>query len=201
MRWRSTLEFDFLALAREFSRPIAVEGLPEAGEAFEVTATPDERRALAKRFGLLALDSLVARGRLERAEPAGVVRLSGTLEASVVQECVVSLEPVASTLREPLWRYFGVGPNAPPAAAAAAGDDAGEVAVEPEEEEVEPLAGDVLDVGEVVAEELALALDPYPRLPNAEELVARRLGAKVTLNAPEEERDRPFAVLRRGRAH
>jgi uncharacterized metal-binding protein YceD (DUF177 family) len=179
-----------LTRVNEFPRPISVADLPEEGEAFEVSATPEERRALAERLGLLALDALVARGRLEPMEPGGLIRLSGTLEASATQECVVSLQPVAATLREPLLRCFRLGPPVPQ------GDDA-EVAVELEEE-VEPLPGDVVDVGEIAAEELALALDPYPRAPAAEELVAGRLGPKVTLNAPEE-RHHPFAALR-GRA-
>ena len=56
-------------------------------------------------------------------------------------------------------------------------------------DEVEPLEGDVLDLGEVASEELFLALDPYPRLPDA----------ALTDFVPEaevgEESKHPFAAL------
>ena len=172
--------------ANEFPRPISIESLPEGGAAFEITATPEERRALAGRLDLIALESLTARGRVKRVRPGGLIRLTGVLEASVVQTCVVTLEPLAGTLREPMERLYT---DRPEAAAVV-----GEVTVDPEGEEIEWLSGGALDLGEVVAEDLALALDPYPRLPDAEAQVAERLGPGVSLNAPEA-RERPFAAL------
>jgi uncharacterized metal-binding protein YceD (DUF177 family) len=192
-----------LALANEFPRPISTGSLPEGGAAFDVAATPEERRALARRFDLIGLESLTARGHVERVPAGALVRVSGALEAAVVQECVVTLEPVASTVRAPLERLYGDAPAV--AAAPSSWDGAGEgVTVDPEEDEIEPLpAGGVIDLGEVVAEELALALDPYPRAPDALEQVADLFGRddEVSLNAPEDARERPFAAaLRRHRA-
>ena len=189
-----------MALANEFPRPISTESLPAGGAAFDVAATPEERRALARRFDLLGLESLTARGRVERVPAGALVRVSGALEAAVVQECVVSLEPVASTVRAPLERLYGDAP-AVVVAAASSGGAGGEVTVDPEDDEVEPLsAGGAIDLGELVAEELALALDPYPRAPDALEQVADLVGRnEVSLNAAEDARDRPFAAALRRR--
>ena len=55
-------------------------------------------------------------------------------------------------------------------------------------DDAEPLTGDVLDIGELVAEELSLALDPYPRLPDAEPGRPESSGRDVP-------RESPFDVL------
>jgi uncharacterized metal-binding protein YceD (DUF177 family) len=82
------------------------------------------------------------------------VVLEGRLEAVVTQACVVSLAPVPATLAVDFRRLF---------VAAAALPAAREVVVDPLADEPEPLPGRAIDLGEIVAEELALALDPYPR--------------------------------------
>ena len=40
----------------------------------------------------------------------------------------------------------------------------------------EPVFGDQLDLGEILAEELSLALDPYPRAPDADQRLAEFSG-------------------------
>jgi len=150
----------------EFARvkPIA-GGLPTAGSAFSVTATADERHALAQRLDLLALDSLSASGVIRRGPRSGVIIVQGVLRAQVVQRCVVTFEPVADALEVPFERYFSL--DAMPLA--------DEVVVGVEDEEPDPLIGDVLDVGELVVEELSLSLEPYPRSPDADAVLAHLL--------------------------
>ena len=48
----------------------------------------------------------------------------------------------------------------------------GEVEIDAEAETPEPLVGGRLDLGEILAEELSLALDPYPRAPEADRHLA-----------------------------
>lgn len=142
----------------EFSRIFAVDDLPEDGREVHLQAKPLEREALARRFGILRLDSVLADARLERAESA--VRVSGRVEADVVQTCVVSLEPVATHIAENFVVLFER-PDAPGLAERVH-------LIDPDEEDLEVLASSAIDVGEVVAEQLALALPPYPRKPGAE---------------------------------
>jgi uncharacterized metal-binding protein YceD (DUF177 family) len=175
--------------SNEFARPVVIEPWPEGGVAVEFAADPAERRALARRLGLLELSSLRAGGRLERRPPGGEIWFEGWLEAEVVQECVVSLEPVPASIRQPIergWRRVA-GPVEPGAAAAPA-------LWLVDEDEIEPLTGRTLDLGEVVAEELALALDPYPRAPDAEALVSARLGPNISFGAAEPP-ETPLAAL------
>jgi uncharacterized metal-binding protein YceD (DUF177 family) len=176
----------------EFSRRVVIEPWPEGGIAVELCAEPDERRALARRFGLLALHALTARGRVERVAGSRELRFEGWLEATLEQECVVSLEPVPASLREPVERRY-----LPGQAQAAPAGPAVLVADDDDEDEVELVSGRTIDVGEAIAEELALALDPYPRAPAAEELIAADLGDGVSFGAVAEPAEQPFAVLHR----
>jgi hypothetical protein len=138
----------------EFARPVAVDRLPAGETVYDIAATPEERLALAKRLGLLALDRLEARVALEPVA-GGLTRLAAELTAEVQQECVVTLEPVASRIVDRFTLVYGRRP------------DEGEVVLSGEAELVEPLAGDAIDLGEAVAQQLSLALDPYPRAPGA----------------------------------
>lgn len=142
---------------REFSREIEVARVPVGGRPFAIAAEPSERVALARRLGLERLDRLRAEGTVARAPGEPLLTLTGRLEAEVTQLCVVTLEPVPSRLEVELHRVFALGQ----------GPQEEEIVVDPLREEPEPLEGDVLDLGEIVAEELALALDPYPRAPGA----------------------------------
>jgi len=140
----------------EFSRKVDVERLPQTSETTrEIAADEAERTALAGRFQLVALDRLEARVALTRL-PGGLLRLTGDLSADVVQECVVTLEPMATRVEDRFTLLYGH-----------AQDEAGEVVLSGEAELVEPISGGVLDIGEAVAQQLSLALDPYPRRPAA----------------------------------
>jgi hypothetical protein len=144
----------------EFSRPVALDRL--AGEpVHDIVARAAERAALARRFGLLALDRLAARVTLLRL-PGGLLRLTGELVAEVTQECVATLEPVASRVADRFALLFSEGPDAER-----------EVMLSGEAEPVEPIAGDALDIGEAVAQQLSLVLDPYPRAPGAAAAVTK----------------------------
>ncbi len=147
----------------EFSRPIARERLGGQVIVEEISATPHERAALARRFGLLGVDLLQATATIESTEGAegqGLLRLGGHLSAELSQACVVTLEPVANRVEEDFTLLYSLEPGPAPAAAV-------EVVVDPEAEEPEPLGPGGLDLGEAVAQQLALALNPFPRAPGA----------------------------------
>jgi len=144
----------------EFSRRVDISGLGTGERTVEIEADADECAALAERFGLRALDRLSATARIVRAKgSAGAVRLHAQLVADVVQSCVVALVPVPAHIDERVEVLFA------PAQTTAGG---GEVVIDAlGEDPPEPLIDNVIDVGEVVAEHLALALDPYPRAADA----------------------------------
>lgn len=143
----------------EFSRVVSVEALGRAGLELEIEADQRERAALVRRFGLDALEKLVAVARLTP-RGDGEVRLVVTFDADVVQLCVVTLEPVAVRLSERFEIAF---------APLAEGVEEVEVVIDVEAEEPpEPLVEDRIDVGEMVAQHLAMAIEPYPRAPSVE---------------------------------
>lgn len=136
----------------EFSRPVSLARIPPAGREERLAATPGECAALARRFGIPAVNRLVALLRL-RPEAGDAVWVEGRLSAEVVQECVVTLAPVTQAVEE------AVALRILPPGAGFSEDPEG-----PDEIEAE---GDVADLGEALAEQLALALDPYPRAAGA----------------------------------
>jgi uncharacterized metal-binding protein YceD (DUF177 family) len=142
--------------APEFTRPVDVSRLPSGEAVYDLAATPAERAALARRFDLLALDRLEAQVRLTRLA-GGLLRLSAALSAEVVQACVVTLEPVRAPVADEFSVLYRTG--------AEAGEKS--IVLSGAEELVEPLPSDILDIGEAVAQQLSLALDPYPRAPGA----------------------------------
>ncbi|MEZ5864911.1 MAG: DUF177 domain-containing protein [Geminicoccaceae bacterium] len=143
----------------EFSRLMMLGELPERdGRPFAIAADPEECRRVALRLELVALTSLTFGGRLEHGPRPGVLILRGRLEADATQRCVVTLEPVAAHLDVEIERYFVLGPEAA----------VEEILISPDDEEPEPLDGSWLDLGEIAVEELALALDPYPRAADAD---------------------------------
>jgi hypothetical protein len=178
-------------LTNEFSRRLVVEPWPGESVAVDVSADAAERRSLAERFDLLELRALRGHGRLER--HGGVLILRGWLEANVVQACVVSLEPVPARIRQPVERRYRLGGTG--ATAQARFEPHGTVVLDDDEAEVEPVLGREIDLGEAFAEELGLALDPYPRACEAPALESGALGPHVSVGA-EDRPSRPFAALR-----
>lgn len=165
----------------EFSRPFAIDDIGPNGATVELEADAEERRRLAARFDLLSLDRLVARLAVTRGASGIPIRVKGRLQADVVQRCVVSLEPVAGKIDEPVEAEYGP--------AAESGPE--EVVHLDEPDPPEPLEGDSLELGELVAQHLSVALDPYPRKQGAEAPDWTPPGP-----APgEADPDNPFSVL------
>jgi uncharacterized metal-binding protein YceD (DUF177 family) len=160
---RTELKRDFLIimtipLIPEFSRPVNVAKLGGKLPSYRIEASDAERAALALRFNLISLDRLVAEITLRR-EPKGAVRLDGRLEADLVQHCVATLEPVPEEVVDEFVLIYR--PDLDEAAA-------DRLALEnPEDEIVEPLIGESIDIGEAVAQQLAVVMEPFPRAADA----------------------------------
>ena len=171
----------------EFSRPVRLEEIAGSGGLTQVLrASPEECARLAARFGLLSLRNLEAEVALRPAVGGAAVLLSGRLEADVTQACVVTLEPVASkVVSQFAVRYISSG--------LAEGSAGEELDVDFTEEDVEPLVGDTIDIGEAVAQYLALALDPYPRKSDAEYAAGGKGGEAAEGGSKE---PNPFAILK-----
>jgi len=124
----------------------------------DVLLTPDaaQRGAVADVLGIPAIRKLRFEGTLS---PEGKTdwRLDARLGATVVQECVATLDPVTTRIDEPIVRRYLADLPTP---------EAGEVEM-PEDDTLEGLPA-TLDIAAVMIEALALALPPYPRSDAAE---------------------------------
>lgn len=131
----------------EFSRPLQVDRVPALGCHERLAADEKECAALAKRFDLPRIHSL---GGLLKVEPwrGGGLKITGILNAKVDQVSVISLEIFTLDLEFPVERYF-VSPRA-------SSPDA-------DEDDVDVVENGYVDLGEILAETIALELDPYPR--------------------------------------
>lgn len=171
----------------EFSRPIAVKDIGDRPVQRRIDAKRPELEALARRFDLIDLKSLGAD--LSLFWRGDEVIVDGTLQAEVVQRCVVSLAEVPSTVNSDFTLVFRE---------RAESGQQPEEDIDPdiEEELPEPFGPEGIDLGEAVAQQLSLSLDPYPRHPDAE-LERTQWGKPPQAEEEESEAARnPFAVLK-----
>lgn len=152
--------------------------IPEAGLEMTREAAAEMRETLAKALGIDACVRLVVRYAIKPFE-SGRFELHGDAVMDAQQTCVVTLEPIARTYRVRLGVAFwppellGDGP----------GPDIDSLADDPE-----PIEDGRIDVGRIVYEELASAIEPFPRSDGATFDWEDR-------NEPA--RDNPFAALER----
>ena len=163
-----------------FSRPLAVDDVPPEGLDLTISATEAERAALAGEDGLEGLAKL--EGNLHVAPwRKGGLAVTGEMHARITQICVVTLDPFDSEIVEPIDVRFapaevsGSSKSVPLQTTVGrrhrtpALEDA-PMAKPPSEDDdpPDPIVNGQIDVGALVAEFLALGLDPYPRKPGVE---------------------------------
>ncbi len=186
-----------------FSRPFRVDQVREGGNAVSILAKPNECRDLAKANDLARLDSLKADLVVTRRGRSGV-RVKGILNAKITQVCVVSLDPFDADITETINVTFA--PQSQSAAALAnaqiealrQGNGQGNnTALQPGviaemADPPDPIIDGQIDLGALVAEFLALGLDPYPRKPGVSFTEAIFEGGP----APAPITTSPFSVLK-----
>lgn len=158
----------------EFPRPIDLRQIGDRPVRLE--ANPQEREALARRFGLVSIGRLEAE--LTLAVDGEAVDARGRLSAEIVQSCAVSGDDLPATIDEPITVRFV--PEVPVT------DD--EIELEESQLDEIPYTGTAFDLGEAVAQSLALAIDPYAVGPNAEQ-------ARKEAGLGDQAASGPFAAL------
>jgi hypothetical protein len=144
--------------AAEFSRMVEVRAIE--GRGLDLVANAEECAALARRFALVAVDRLSAHVDLTRDGTA--VDVVGRLSAAIVQSCAVSGADLAATIDAPAALRF-----VPEASIATFAPNA-EIELAAEDLDQIPYAGTTFDIGEAVAQSLALNIDPFATGPDAE---------------------------------
>jgi uncharacterized metal-binding protein YceD (DUF177 family) len=163
-------------VSAEFARPQRVDTIGDDARTIEIDADAQERAALAKRFDLIAIERLTGKFTIRR-DAAGIVA-EGRVAAAVTQACSITGDPLPATVDEPVALQFVPGDES----------EQDEVELGDNDIDVIPYDGGTIDLGEVAAETMALALDPFPRGPNAE-VVLKQAGVLS------EEQAGPFGAL------
>lgn len=159
----------------EFSRPVDLGRTGDGARHLE--ASEQERVCLARRFGLVRIDQLVAELLLDEKE--GVLAVTGSLCADIVQTCAVSGNEFPVHVEEVLNIRF-----------VPEGEHVADEEIELSEAECDEIeySGSVIDLGEAVAQSLALAIDPFATGPDADRV-------REEAGLLDEESSGPFAAL------
>ena len=145
--------------SNELARLIKPRALPAGSMIIE--ADEAERAALARRFGVSEIHKLTAT--VEFGEKDGAVLADGTLCAKVEQPCAVTREDFAYDISESFSLRF--------VPAGTMGDYEEDEEFELTEEDLDEIEyeGETFDLGEAIAQELGLSIDPYREGPGADE--------------------------------
>jgi len=169
--------------ADPWSVPVTVAQLPDTGLHREFEASQAVRDAMADLAGLREM--LFASASLDvTPKGGGRVHVTGRVRARIGQTCVVSLDPIENDLDEPIDLIFAPPEQIPELAELVdeAAENEGDIPDPPE-----PIENGIIDLGRLATDALFLAIDPYPRRPDA---VFEPL---VEADDPE---DHPFAALK-----
>jgi hypothetical protein len=184
------------SLPPEWVHMIDADKVSDTPKTIKVSAGADDRRNLAQRMGLLSLDSLEAELTLVRNPGNMVIHIAGRLKAELTQECVVTLAPVRNTITEDFEAWYADPEQAISLAKIRREKEAGkgEKPVLDESEDPEPIVGGQINGGELIAQYLSLAIDPYPHAEGARYEIGDDDPEKVRETS--EIRKNPFAALK-----
>ncbi|WP_428631591.1 YceD family protein [Sphingopyxis sp.] len=149
------------------------------GRAIAVEADAEARDRIAQRLALIAVDRFAVTAEIRAV--AGGIGAKGAVNAVIVQPCAATGLPVPATLSEPFDLRFLRDIDAPV-------DADEEIEISSEDCDLLSLEGDRVDLGEAAVQTLSLALDPFPRHPDADRVLAEK-------GVLSEEAAGPFAAL------
>lgn len=148
-----------------FSYPVKVGHISANPVRIKLDANDAELQALARFWDIVSVSSFKAELQVTRWKRDGL-KVKGQVKAELTQECVVSLADVPSRIDEEFEQIFV--PEGSKLARLVLNEE-GEIIVSAEGDDLpEQFTGDTIDVGVLVTEIAALAIDPYPRKEGAE---------------------------------
>lgn len=150
------------------------------GKTVLINATESDCRELSARLRILSLADVKAKLVLKRVSKH-LINLTGTLSCKAVQECVVTLEPVETVIDTEFEVTFSEEKQ-----------ELAEDTVMPDLT-IEPVENGVTDLGEIVAQQISIALPDYPRADGV--AFEGHIEAPEALLPPEQRTSRPFATL------
>ncbi len=168
-----------------FQKRYDLGGLGRAGAELRLAADGEERARIARWADIQGVEAFGATVSL-RKQSANNFSYDAVLVADIVQECVVTLEPVRTRIERPIHRELHLAAHTRHRGEPeiVLGERAGEDDLP---EEIDSLD---YDLAAPLLEELVLAIDPYPRAPGVE------FAAPAEPGGGPEPGESPFAVLK-----
>ncbi len=143
---------------------VHVSRLPRRGMPVVIEATDKQRAALARVHALASVERYRAELLVSPWKRNGV-QVEGKVVADIVQECIVTLDPLPSHISESVSGVFL--PEDSKLGREGFGQG-GEILIEVDgPDSPETFSGDSIDVGALAEEFFALSIDPYPRKADA----------------------------------
>jgi Large ribosomal RNA subunit accumulation protein YceD len=161
------------ARAPEFSRVVDVRHIDTAP--MRLVANSEECAALAVRFGLNAIAKFTVEITLAHDKPA--ILAKGILRANIIQSCAISSEDLPVTIHEKINLRFV------PAEALTYGPDE-EIEISADDCDEIPFDGGRFDLGEELAQTLAMLIDPFATGPAADNVREKGLLISEAANGP-----------------
>lgn len=172
----------------ELSYTIRLDQIGSSPVQITLEANQSEKTELCDRFGYESIDHLSSNVRIDRLSRDGYFKVSGDLKAAISQNCAITLEPVAEEIETSFSELLSDGVV----------QDEDEITLDPEDEDAEPIEDGVIDVGEIVAQQLALSANPYPRSnanDDAEMVFSSPANQIAEIQEDSDKPQNPFAVL------
>jgi len=181
----------------EWSHKVAADDIGTNPRRTSISASPQQRKDLARRLQVSAIDHLEATLFLKRDPSNMVIHVSGELKAKVTQPCTVTLEPLSEEIGGPVEGWYA-NPDGVVSIAKARhekqikGGAETELPILEEKDDPEPIMDGEIDLGELVTQFLSLAINPYPHKDGVvfggPETGEKAIPAKTRMN--------PFAALK-----
>lgn len=185
-------------IVSEWSFMIPVDEVGRKPVHYKIEAGREERKEIARRLGLIELKELRAEFDLIRDGLEHVIHATGRFYADIIQACVVTLDPVECEVEDTFDGWFADTEKTVSFSRARRDrlkDKRGvDTPVLEEYEDPEPLMDGMVDAGELVVQNLSLAMPHYPHKEGAE-LEDYAVG-EVQLEKKSNLRKNPFAALR-----
>jgi len=151
---------------------VRAESVPSAGQWIKLVANESECKAMADRADIKGIKSLEAKIHLLPKNSGHVIEVRGSFCADVIQECAITLEQIESHIEEEFSAWYA---NYHQAASFTRAQHemqsrltAEEQPMMEEQDDPEPMIDGCIDVADLVAQYLVLAINPYVRVDGVE---------------------------------
>lgn len=173
----------------ELSREMSFEDLTSEFTEFQFEASDDECRALAERLGILVLHHVKVTGVVGHVTAGGDIDLSGEMQAALEQNCSITLKPVREEVNTSFNIRFSdrISEDTP----------LGQIEEELGHRSFEPMPAGPVNIGEIAAQYLSMAINPFPRTSGAT-LDASALEGVTILSEEDDRAARsPFSTVKK----